>query len=197
MASPPEEFPFYEAVQQVIGDTHQFQNQYPQGTNQPNSISLSVPNPNVLPKGPVAERGVAYALYVKGLARNEFKARRRQELLDSGNQGRIQRHRRNDTSLNAQEKYLRRLRKNQDSAAAARYAHEAYVGCLEDQAEAYDAEVAHAQQELAIAEMQRDNEAELLRQNQTYNTLVMQQLLEVKQDVEAMELYQHRPPPAM
>lgn len=190
---PSEDFPFYEAVQQVIGDTSQYQHQNPQNAAQPTPSA-----PNV----PAAERGVAYALYVKNLARQEFKARRRQELVDTGNQARIQRHRRNDTSLNAREKYVRRLRKNQDSAAAARHAHEAYVGCLEDQAAAYDTAVATAQQELAISEMQRDKEAALLQHNQTHHTAVVQQLLEVRRDVEEMEQqqqhqYQYRPPPAM
>lgn len=188
---PPEDFPFYEAVQQVIGDTNQYQ--CPEGGAQLPGSDL----PNVVATGPVAERGVAYALYVKNLARNEFKARRRQELVDTGNQGRVQRHRRNDTSLNAREKYVRRLRKNQDSAAAARFAHEAYVGCLEDQAATYDTEVAQAQQQLAVSKMERDSEAVLLQHNQTHHALVMQQLLEVRREFEALEQQPYRPPPAM
>jgi len=207
---PPEDFPFYEAVQQVIGDANQYQQQhYPQVPSQ--TMSMPVPNPQnaaqglsmpiptpTPPIGPLATRGVAYALYVKNNARNEFKARRRQELVDTGNSARIQRHRRNDTSLNAHEKYVRRLRKNQDSAAAARHAHEAYVGCLEEQAASYDTQVSAAQQELAVSLMERDKEANLLQHNQTHHSLVLQELQEVRRDVEALEhSIPYRPPPAM
>lgn len=130
-----------------------------------------------------AQRGVAYALQVKTAARAEFKARRRQELLDSGNYDRVTRHRRNDPSMTAREKYVRRLRKNQDSAAAARYAHDSYVNCLETQAHEFDGTVLRTQEELRISEAERDQGAAIIAQRQAHNAALSEQVQTLKREV--------------
>ncbi len=104
------------------------------------------------------QRGLAYARQVKNLARSEFKLRRRRELEAAGETERVTRRRRNDTSLSKRGKYLRRLQKNQDSAAAARASNEAYIQCLEDQVERYDPDVQKLGAKLQIVNSQRDNE---------------------------------------
>jgi len=131
----------------------------------------------------ITQRGVSYALQVKAAARAEFKARRRQELLNAGNFDRVIRHRRNDPSLSAREKYLRRLQKNQDSAAAARFAHDSYVACLETQASHYDGEVTRTQEELRISQEERDRCAAVVAQRQAHNGALLEEVRILKRKV--------------
>lgn len=63
-------------------------------------------------------------------AREHWKEQRRHQLSERG-EGNHRRLVKGDSSLNEMEKYRRRLRKNQDSAAAARYARAVYISALE------------------------------------------------------------------
>jgi hypothetical protein len=75
--------------------------------------------------------GLEYANMKKEEAREEYKMRRREELLEAGELARVKRRKKNDKSMDDTAKYHRRLKMNQDSAAAARHAQEAYVSTLE------------------------------------------------------------------
>lgn len=75
--------------------------------------------------------GLAYADLCKERAREQFKEMKKNEHMANGDYDRIRRRKKGDTSMNAREKYVRRLRMNQDSAAAARHAQEIYVHVLE------------------------------------------------------------------
>lgn len=75
--------------------------------------------------------GLAFAELCKERAREQFKERKKSEHLANGKFHRLKRRKKNDTSMSEKEKYDRRLQMNQDSAAAARYAHEVYIQVLE------------------------------------------------------------------
>lgn len=75
--------------------------------------------------------GLAFAELCKERAREQFKERKKNEHLANGKFHRLKRRKKNDTSMSDKEKYVRRLQMNQDSAAAARYAHEVYIQVLE------------------------------------------------------------------
>lgn len=75
--------------------------------------------------------GIEYANWKKEEAREQYKDRRRKELLQLGEVERVKRRKKNDLSMSRGEKYSRRLKMNQDSAAAARAAQEAYIKALE------------------------------------------------------------------
>lgn len=75
--------------------------------------------------------GLSYAELYKERAREAYKELKKSEHLANGNFDRMKRRKKNDTSMTAKEKYQRRLRMNQDSAAAARHAQEVYVQVLE------------------------------------------------------------------
>ncbi len=76
----------------------------------------------------------------KEKAREEYKERRRLELLQSGDVERTKRRKKNDTSMTENQKYHRRLKMNQDSAAAARHAQEVYIQTLENLVEVTESE---------------------------------------------------------
>lgn len=75
--------------------------------------------------------GLAFAELCKERAREQFKERKKNEHLANGKFHRLKRRKKNDTSMSDKEKYVRRLQMNQDSAAAARYAHDVYIQVLE------------------------------------------------------------------
>lgn len=75
--------------------------------------------------------GLAFAELCKERAREQFKERKKNEHLANGKFHRLKRRKKNDTTMSEKEKYVRRLQMNQDSAAAARYAHEVYIQVLE------------------------------------------------------------------
>lgn len=75
--------------------------------------------------------GLRYAEFCKEQAREKFKERKKNELMQRGEFENLKRRKKGDTSMTPRQKYLRRLRMNQDSAAAARYAQEVYVQTLE------------------------------------------------------------------
>lgn len=75
--------------------------------------------------------GLEYANMKKEEAREHYKDRRRKELLQQGEVDRVKRRKKNDHSISRGEKYSRRLKMNQDSAAAARAAQDAYIKALE------------------------------------------------------------------
>lgn len=86
-----------------------------------------------LPKEePLRCAGLAYAHMKKEQARETFKLRRRNELISAGEENRVKRRKKNDKSMSDPQKYVRRLKMNQDSAAAARVAHDAYISTLEN-----------------------------------------------------------------
>jgi hypothetical protein len=76
--------------------------------------------------------GLDFANMKKEEAREEYKEKRRTELVQLGELGRIKRRKKNDSSMSEDQKYNRRLKMNQDSAAAARYAQDVYVQTLEE-----------------------------------------------------------------
>lgn len=84
--------------------------------------------------------GLEYAQMRKEKAREEYKERRRLELLASGDVERTKRRKKNDTSMTENQKYHRRLKMNQDSAAAARHAQEVYIQTLESLVEVTESE---------------------------------------------------------
>lgn len=75
--------------------------------------------------------GLEYANLKKEEAREQYKDRRRKELLQLGEVDRVKRRKKGDGSKSPGEKYSRRLKMNQDSAAAARAAQDAYIKALE------------------------------------------------------------------
>lgn len=99
----------------------------------------SVPS---VPAGVISSRGngLEYAQMRKEKAREEYKEKRRQELLMSGDVERTKRRKKNDTSMTENQKYHRRLKMNQDSAAAARYAQDIYINTLENLVEVTESE---------------------------------------------------------
>eukprot|EP00171_Calliarthron_tuberculosum_P006959 IDg6959t1 len=118
--------------------------------------------PPVPKHGPMSRRrGLAYAQHVKTVAREEFKDRRRHELEARGEGERTKRRKKNDTSMSEHQKYRRRLQKNQDSAAAARFASEAYLNNLELQVQNYDTDMAQMAAKLRRAEAERDEVARI------------------------------------
>lgn len=122
--------------------------------------------PPVPKHGPMSRRrGLAYAQHVKAVAREEFKDRRRHELEANGEGERTKRRKKNDTSMTERQKYRRRLQKNQDSAAAARFAQDAYTNCLETQVERYDNDMNKVMNENRRLEAERD---EMARINTVY-----------------------------
>lgn len=105
---------------------------------------VAAPPAPVAPAAPPAPgsrgNGLDYAVMRKEKAREEYKERRRLELLASGEVERTKRRKKNDTSMSENQKYHRRLKMNQDSAAAARHAQEVYVETLEKLVETTEAE---------------------------------------------------------
>lgn len=95
-------------------------------------------------------------------AREEYKDRRRQELLQLGDVERVKRRKKNDSSMSDVQKYSRRLKMNQDSAAAARAAQEAYVSTLERLVETGDAEKSMIDLEASNLRAERDQLAHRL-----------------------------------
>lgn len=75
--------------------------------------------------------GLPYAELCKERAREQYKEAKKSEYLANGNFDRMKRRKKNDTSMTPRQKYIRRLRMNQDSAAAARHAQDIYVRVLE------------------------------------------------------------------
>lgn len=75
--------------------------------------------------------GLPYAELCKERAREQYKEAKKNEYLATGNFDRMKRRKKNDTSMTPRQKYIRRLRMNQDSAAAARHAQDVYVRVLE------------------------------------------------------------------
>ncbi|PXF42376.1 hypothetical protein BWQ96_07896 [Gracilariopsis chorda] len=75
--------------------------------------------------------GLAFADHCKERARERFKELKKTEHIANGEFDRMKRRKKGDTSMTPRQKYLRRLRMNQDSAAAARHAQEVYVHVLE------------------------------------------------------------------
>lgn len=75
--------------------------------------------------------GLPYADLCKERAREKFKEMKKNEHYANGDLDRMKRRKKGDTSMTPRQKYLRRLRMNQDSAAAARHAQEVYVHVLE------------------------------------------------------------------
>lgn len=98
-------------------------------------------DPVVIEKDVVFQMGgLPYADLCKERARERFKEMKKQEHMSNGDFERMKRRKKGDTSMSAREKYLRRLRMNQDSAAAARYAQEVYVQVLEKLVKTAEAE---------------------------------------------------------
>lgn len=75
--------------------------------------------------------GLPYADLCKEKARERFKEMKKNEHMAKGDFDRMKRRKKGDTSMTPREKYVRRLKMNQDSAAAARHAQEVYVHVLE------------------------------------------------------------------
>lgn len=75
--------------------------------------------------------GLPYADLCKERAREAFKEAKKNEHYANGDHDRLRRRKKNDTTMTPRQKYVRRLRMNQDSAAAARHAQEVYVQVLE------------------------------------------------------------------
>lgn len=84
--------------------------------------------------------GLEYANMRKEKAREEYKEKRRLELVASGDVDRTKRRKKNDPTMTENQKYHRRLKMNQDSAAAARHAQDVYVHTLEKLVETTEAE---------------------------------------------------------
>lgn len=101
-------------------------------------------------------RGLAYAQHIKALAREEFMEKRRRDLEAMGEGDRTKRRKKNDTSITEHQKYRRRLQKNQDSAAAARFAQDAFLANLEAQAEAYDLDMTRMEDNCQKITAERD-----------------------------------------
>lgn len=106
--------------------------------------------------------GLEYANMKKEEAREEYKDRRRKELLEQGELERVKRRKKNDASMSEDQKYHRRLKMNQDSAAAARHAQEAYVATLEELVQTAEAEKATLAMEANNLRAERDELARKL-----------------------------------
>lgn len=94
------------------------------------ALSMNLP-PEIDSNAVCQMGGLSYADLCKERAREAFKEAKKQEHLNNGNFDRMKRRKKNDTSMTPRQKYIRRLRMNQDSAAAARHAQEVYVQVLE------------------------------------------------------------------
>lgn len=106
----------------------------------PLPAAAPLPSSSAPPSASARGNGLDYAVMRKEKAREEYKERRRLELLASGEVERTKRRKKNDTSMSENQKYHRRLKMNQDSAAAARHAQEVYVETLEKLVETTEAE---------------------------------------------------------
>jgi hypothetical protein len=106
--------------------------------------------------------GLEYANMKKEEAREAYKEKRREELLEQGEIERVKRRKKNDPSMNDDQKYHRRLKMNQDSAAAARHAQEAYVSTLERLVETAEAEKSILALESATLRAERNELADKL-----------------------------------
>lgn len=111
-------------------------------------------SPDIEPHIVMQMGGLPYADLCKEKAREAFKEMKKNEHLAKGEFDRMKRRKKGDTSMTAREKYVRRLKMNQDSAAAARYAQEVYVHVLEklvktteDEKKAFMMQVQQLQQE--------------------------------------------------
>ena len=89
-------------------------------------------------------------------AREQYKRNLKIEQTSHG-ENRYKRLKKHDSSLTENQKYHRRLRKNQDSSAAARYAHQVYVEALEGIVAASEGEQSFLSWEVAMERMERDN----------------------------------------
>lgn len=107
--------------------------------------------------------GLEYANMKKEKAREEYKEKRRLELLANGEYDRTKRRKKNDTSMSENQKYHRRLKMNQDSAAAARHAQEVYVSTLEKLVETTEAEKSILSLEAVNLRAERDDLARRVR----------------------------------
>jgi hypothetical protein len=112
--------------------------------------------------GPARCAGLEYANMKKEEAREEYKERRRRELLSAGDVERVKRRKKNDSSMSDVQKYSRRLKMNQDSAAAARAAQDAYVSTLEKLLETGEAEKTMIELEAGNLRAERDHLAHRL-----------------------------------
>lgn len=115
-----------------------------------------------LPSSSARCAGLEYANMKKEEAREEYKDRRRRELLEQGQHERVKRRKKNDASMSEDQKYHRRLKMNQDSAAAARHAQEAYVATLEELVKTAEAEKATLAMEASTLRAERDDLANKL-----------------------------------
>lgn len=88
-------------------------------------------NPPIEPHVVMQMGGLPYADLCKERARERFKEMKKNEHMAKGEFDRMKRRKKGDTSMTPREKYVRRLKMNQDSAAAARHAQEVYVHVLE------------------------------------------------------------------
>lgn len=95
--------------------------------------------------------GLARAAAAKEHARATYKARLAADAARRGDGDRFKRRRKGDPPIGAADKQARRLLKNQDSAAAARHAHEVYVRALEGGLAAAEAATAALATALAAA----------------------------------------------
>lgn len=98
--------------------------------SQPSSYHLD-DNPPIEKHIVMQMGGLPYADLCKEKARERFKEMKKNEHLSKGDFDRMKRRKKGDTSMTPREKYVRRLKMNQDSAAAARHAQEVYVHVLE------------------------------------------------------------------
>jgi hypothetical protein len=106
--------------------------------------------------------GLDYANMKKEEAREEYKEKRRRELLTLGELDRVKRRKKNDTSMSDNQKYHRRLKMNQDSAAAARHAQDVYVQTLEELVATAETEKVTLGMEAANLRAERDELAKRL-----------------------------------
>lgn len=156
------------------------------------SMKLGQPNGDGEMKQIEKRRGLIYAQEVRNKARTEFKIRRKRELEEAGETERVTRRRRNDTTLSKRGKYLRRLQKNQDSAAAARASNDAYIQCLEEQCEKYDPDVEKLSCKLNQVKNQRDIEFNLHNQVVSHNLYLVNTIRNLRQI-----LAPNNPPPSL
>lgn len=94
--------------------------------------------------------GLRYADLRKEQAREWFKEQKKNEHMAKGEFDRMKRRKKGDTSMTPREKYVRRLKMNQDSAAAARYAQEEYVSVLEKLVQSVEMELGHERQQNSV-----------------------------------------------
>lgn len=122
--------------------------------NKPTNTYELDDSPDIEPHIVMQMGGLPYADLCKEKAREAFKDMKKNEHMAKGEFDRMKRRKKGDTSMTAREKYVRRLKMNQDSAAAARYAQEVYVHVLEklvktteDEKKAFMMQVQQLQQE--------------------------------------------------